>query len=250
MLPAHIREVAEPVGVRGAVVVEASPWVEDNQWIIDLVATEPYICAVVGNFDCEAENFPKLLERFARYPVFRGIRIRQPRPATFDHPRLRPNLALLAAARCVLDVAMRGSELARLAEIARELPGLRILIDHLAFVPIDGASPEPTWHNLMRSFTDLPNIFCKVSRFTEQAATQPAPLETKYYESIFDAVWGIFGPDRLIFGSNWPPCLNASDYCATVTLAKDYFRGKGVGVVAKVMARNAAAFYGGPRFTV
>jgi predicted TIM-barrel fold metal-dependent hydrolase len=77
MLPADLREVAETAGVRGAVLVEASPWIEDNDWVLDLVANEPFICTVVGNLDPEAAEFPTLLERFARIPRFRGIRIRQ-----------------------------------------------------------------------------------------------------------------------------------------------------------------------------
>ena len=92
MLPADLRQVAEPAGVRGAVVIEASPWIEDNDWVLDLVANEPFICAVVGNLDPEAVEFPTLLERFARNPRFRGVRIRQGRPLAFDHPHLRGHL--------------------------------------------------------------------------------------------------------------------------------------------------------------
>jgi len=248
MLPAHIREVAEPVGVRGAVLVECSPWVEDNDWVLNLVANEPFICAVVGNLDPESADFPALLDRFARNPRFRGIRIRPGRPLDFDHPRLRPNLQAMAAMRCTLDVVMRGADLVRLAQLAAEMPGLRIMIDHLAFVKVTGSPPDPAWIANMERFSGLPSVFCKVSRFTEQAAIQPAPLEIAYYAPVFDVVWRVFGADRLAYGSNWPPCLNAGDYCATVNVAQDYFRAKGPDAFAKVMGGNAAAFYGGPGF--
>ena len=219
MLPAHIREVAEPVGVRGAVLVECSPWVEDNDWVLNLVANEPFICAVVGNLDPESADFPALLDRFARNPRFRGIRIRPGRPLDFDHPHLRPNLQAMAAMRCTLDVVMRGADLVRLAQLAAEMPGLRIMIDHLAFVKVTGSPPDPAWIANMERFSGLPSVFCKVSRFTEQAAIQPAPLEMAYYAPVFDVVWRVFGADRLAYGSNWPPCLNAGDYCATVNVA-------------------------------
>jgi L-fuconolactonase len=122
--------------LRGAVVVEASPWIEDNDWVLDLVANEPFVCAVVGNLDPEAGEFPALLERFARNPRFRGIRIRQGRPLAFDHPHLRGNLQALAVMRCTLEVVMRGADLERLAYLAAELPGLRIMLNHLAFVGV------------------------------------------------------------------------------------------------------------------
>ena len=80
MLPADLRAVAEPVGVRAAVCVECSTWLEDNQWVLDLAAREPFICAVVGNLDPEAAEFPSLLQRFVHDPLFRGIRYRTGRP--------------------------------------------------------------------------------------------------------------------------------------------------------------------------
>lgn len=248
MLPADLRDVAEPVGVRGAVFVECSPWVEDNQWVLDLVADEPFVCAVVGNLDPESPDYPSLLERFVRNPLFRGIRIRTGRSPGFAKPRVRENLAKLAAAGGTLDVLVRGEEIDALAQLASALPGLRIMIDHLAHVPVRGGPPDPDWSRRMEAFVGLTNVFCKVSLFTELAGEKPAPLALDYYEPTFDAVWRIFGADRLAFGSNWPPCLNAGDYCATVTLARDFFLQKGSSVVAKVMGRNAAAFYGGPRF--
>jgi L-fuconolactonase len=248
MLPDDIRQAATPSGVTGAVCVEASQWVEDNQWLLDLVAGEPFVCAVVGNLDPESPEFPALLERFAANPLFRGIRIRLARSLNFDHPRVRPNLEALAAARCTLDVAMRAEELSRLAGLASETPGLRIMLDHLGFVLITGDSPGDTWMRTMERFANLPNVYCKVSRFTEQAAAQPAPLEAAYYATVFDFALQVFGEDRLAFGSNWPPCLNSGNYATAVALARNHFGAKGERVLAKVMGRNAAAFYGGPRF--
>lgn len=248
MLPEDFKQVAEPVGVRGAVFIECSPWVEDNQWVLDLVAREPAVCAVVGNLDPEAKEFPAHLERFTANPLFRGIRIRPGRPMNFDSPIIFAHLEKLAAARCTLDVLVRGEEIARLAQLAAALPGLRIMIDHLAHVPITGGPPDAAWLGRMEAFAGLPNVVCKVSLFTELAVPQPASLDVETYAPTFEAVWKIFGADRLAYGSNWPPCLNAGDYCATVTLARDFFTTKGTVALAKVMGRNAAAFYGGPGF--
>ncbi len=250
MLPEDIKHVARPAGVKGAVCIECSPLVEDNQWVLDLVTDEPFICAVVGNLNPEAEEFPALLERFAHNPLFRGIRIRSGRPINFDHPRLRPNLEALAAAGCTLDVLLEGEDIVRMAQLASELPGLRVMVDHFAHAPVTGEKPSPAWIRQMEHFADLPNVFCKVSRYTEQAVTQPGPTETAYYAPTFEVLWRIFGADRLVYGSNWPPCIQSGDYRTNVTLARDFFTVKGPGPLAKIMGRNAAAFYGGPRFAV
>ncbi|MEO6079903.1 MAG: amidohydrolase family protein [Steroidobacteraceae bacterium] len=248
MLPKDLREAAEPAGVRGAVFVECSPWVEDNQWVLDAVADEPFICAVVGNLDPEATEFPALLKRFTANPLYRGIRIRTARPMNFAHPRLRPHLESLAEAGCTLDVLLRGNEILRMAELAAALPGLRVMVDHLAHVQPSGKAPDPDWVARMEHFAPLPNVFCKVSRYTEQAVTQPGPVELAYYAPTFEVLWRIFGADRLAYGSNWPPCLQSGDYATTVTLAWDFFATKGPAALAKIMGRNAASFYGGPRF--
>jgi len=107
------------------------------------------------HLDPEAEDFAVLLERFARNPLFRGIRIRPGRLWNFEHSRLRSNLAELAAARCTLDILIRGEEIVRMARLASELPGLRIMIDHLAHVPVAGNPPDPVWVGHMEHFAAL-----------------------------------------------------------------------------------------------
>ena len=75
VLPPEFRKLAEPLGIRGTVLVEASPWVEDNQWLLDLAAREPFILGVVGNLDPLAVDFAANVARFAKNPKFRGIRV-------------------------------------------------------------------------------------------------------------------------------------------------------------------------------
>ena len=70
VMPAEYRKLAEPHGVRGTVVVEASPWVEDNQWLLDLAAREPFILGIVGNLDPLAADFATNLARFAKTQSF------------------------------------------------------------------------------------------------------------------------------------------------------------------------------------
>src|SRR5262249_40727570 len=73
--PDEFKRLARPLGVVGTVVVEASPWLEDNQWILDLAAREPAIVGFVGHLDPARPEFADELHRFARNPLYRGIRI-------------------------------------------------------------------------------------------------------------------------------------------------------------------------------
>ena len=74
--PEHHKALAIPEGVTGTVVVEASTWVEDNQWILDLAENEPFIVGFVGNLDIESADFEDNLEHYAANPLFRGVRLR------------------------------------------------------------------------------------------------------------------------------------------------------------------------------
>src|SRR5262245_44836365 len=75
VMPDEFRTLVRPHGVTGTIVVEASPWLEDNQWLLDLAAKEPFIVGIVGNLDPLHAEFPKHVARFARDRRFRGIRI-------------------------------------------------------------------------------------------------------------------------------------------------------------------------------
>jgi predicted TIM-barrel fold metal-dependent hydrolase len=72
--PAAYAQHAKPLGIIGAIVVEASPLVEDNQWVLDQAAGNPIILGMIGNLRPEHADFPELLARFHANPLFRGIR--------------------------------------------------------------------------------------------------------------------------------------------------------------------------------
>ena len=73
-LPDRLRKIAIPHGVNGAIEVEASPWLEDNQWVLDVAAKDTFIVGTVGNLEPGKPDFRRQLERFHRNPLFRGIR--------------------------------------------------------------------------------------------------------------------------------------------------------------------------------
>ena len=108
VLPEHCREVSEPEGVTGVVAVEASPWVEDNAWLLDLAEADPFIVAVVGSLELGTEGFGANLERFSAHRLFRGIRIHGATMEQVDDPPTRDDLARLAEKDLELDLpAMR-----------------------------------------------------------------------------------------------------------------------------------------------
>ena len=243
VLPEHHRELAVPEGVTGTVVVEASAWLEDNQWVLDLAAADPWIVGLVGHVDPDRAGFAADIERFAANPLFRGIRVAGGSFEEIESGSFMADMELLAARDLELDVLMNTGNFEGLCSLAERIPDLRIVLNHLVSVPIDGNAPDPRWADCMHRAGALPQVYMKVSGLVEQAAVRPAPTDLAYYEPTLDLVWETFGEDRLIYGSNWPVSDIGGDYGTVIGLVRSYFEGKGEAAAAKYWSGNARAAY-------
>ena len=139
VLPEHLKSEAEPMGVTGTVVVEASSWFDDNQWILDLAADEPYIVGFVGHLQPEIDEFADHVDRFASNPLFRGIRLGRTHVQNAEQLELASKLGQLVECDLELDLLVGATELPMAADLASEVPDLRIVLNHVAHVPIDAA---------------------------------------------------------------------------------------------------------------
>src|SRR4051812_8220725 len=195
VMPEEYRRRARPLGVVGTVVVEASPWVEDNQWLLDLAAKDKFLVGIVGHLDPTADDLDKHVRRFARDPLFRGIRI--------SHDDLKAGLEGKLADRCKLlvdhDLALDvngGPDLpADVARLAAAVPRLRVVINHAANLKVDGREAPKTWKEGMQAAAKNPHVFCKVSALVEQTGRKEAPRDVDHYRPVLDLLWAAFGED-------------------------------------------------------
>jgi L-fuconolactonase len=243
VLPAHYKTLAEPEGVTGTIVVEASAWLDDNQWVLDLAANEPFIAGLVGHIDPNRPEFGADLDRFAANPRFRGIRCGGAFFEDVEKGTFLADMEKLAAKDLELDVLVRRPHFGGLLKLAKTVPALRIVVDHIAHMPIDGESITAEWQEIYQQMAGQPNIFTKVSAVMEQSVIQPAPTGVDYYRPALDALWNAFGPDRLIYGSNWPVVERAASFVDSLNLVKVYFAEKGEVATAKYFWQNAQAVY-------
>ena len=243
VLPEEHERLARPLGVVGTVVVEASPWVEDNQWLLDLAAKEPFLVGVVGRLDTASDDFEKHLRRFARNPLYRGLRVGHDELAAGLKGKLVERGKLLTDLGLELDVNGGPDMPADVARLAAAVPKLRVVIDHCANLRIDGREPPRNWGEGMRAAAKHPNVFCKVSALVEATGRKAAPREADFYRPVLDALWAIFGEDRLLFGSNWPVSEHAAPFATVVGVVRDYFAAKGERAAAKFFLGNSQAAY-------
>ena len=244
-MPADWQALAHPHGVRETIVVEASPWLEDNQWVLDLAAQEKSILGFVGNLDPIDASFPQNLKRFATNPLFCGIRWRgELLSLEKNQPSVLAAAKLLASQGLQLDLNGPAHTLPHAARLAAAVPDLRIGIDHLGS-PGDPKALNPGWKNGLYKFARHPNVFMKVSALVEQMECPEgqAPADTSYYLPILDPLWHTFGPDRLIYGSNWPVSDKGAPYATVFSIVDSYFTSKGAEAREKYFWKNSLAAY-------
>jgi L-fuconolactonase len=243
VLPEDYKALAVPQGVSGTVVVEASEWVEDNQWILDLAANEPFIVGFVGNLQPGSKDFGSNLERFSANPLFRGIRPRGANIKNFEKDEFLADIEKLAEKDLEIDLLVGPEGLPDVAFLANSIPELRIVINHIAGVRIDGKLPDSVWTEGMQMAAEYPKVYCKVSGLVESAKEKPAPDDVGYYTPMLDVLWEAFGEDRLVYGSNWPVSERFADYAIVQRIVMEYFRTKGQEATEKYFWKNAKVAY-------
>ena len=247
-LPEHFLDVATRHGVTHTVAVEASRWLEDNQWILDL-ATNPQITGrtairgFVGYLYNEEEHFCRHLDRFADNPLFHGIRLGNESVTGRGQAILSETVRELVSRNLTLDVAPGIAQIPALIDLCNSVPEAHIVIDHVGHVAIDGSSPDQAWSTGMAVLAQAPHVYCKISGLMENSLQTPAPTDVSYYEPTLDALWECFGPNRLLYASNWPACRKAGSYASVFTIAREYMARHGAEAMSSVFRSNAIDCY-------
>ena len=249
-LPPNYRRMAEPLGIVGAIEIEASPWIEDNLWVLEIAQTDAIMVGTIGNLQPEKPEFPEYLERYHRNPLFRGIRygnlwnynlVQQ-----VANPIFLDGLKLIAQADLVLDTANpRVDLLQAVLKVNDRIPDLRIVIDHLPSLEVK-PEEKSNYDAVLREISARPNVFVKLSEIEHGVNSQPigrAGFDLDAHRSRLDMLMGVFGEDRVLFGSDWPNSVGTATLQQIVGLVRAYFSGKSRVAAEKYFWRNSAQVY-------
>jgi L-fuconolactonase len=209
-------------GVDRTVLVQTLSSVEETGEFLATAAATPFIAGVVGWVDLTEPGVAASIERVRAGPAgdrLVGIRHQvhdEPDPAWLLRPDVGRGLAAVASAGLAYDLLVRVREMPAALTVARERPDLRIVIDHLAKPPIRSGDLR-AWAARLRPFGELDQVWCKLSGLVTEAESdwQVADLVP-----AVEVALEVFGPSRLIFGSDWPVCLLASTYAEVTATAR------------------------------
>jgi len=245
VLPEHLKALKTYRKVTGTVIVEASAWVEDNAWLLNLAENDPFIVGIVGRLTPGSSDFIKNLDRFKTNQLYLGIRVSSKLVTQLLTEDKLDDFIKLAEADLSLDVNGGPETATIVAALAKKIPKLRIVINHIANVAITSAQPPLEWQQTMEAAAKCPNVSCKVSALVEGAARNgaKASLDLNFYRPYLDVLWNAFGEDRLIYGSNWPVSDRAATYHDLQKLVYDYFSEKGDAALKKFCSLNAKNIY-------
>jgi L-fuconolactonase len=246
-LPARYRSVvADPLGIVGAIEVEASPWIEDNLWVLEVSQPDPIMVGTIGNLEPDKPEFPEYLERYHKNPLFRGIRYGNLWNRDFtkasENLTFISGLKLLAQADLVLDTANpRITLLEAVVRITDQVPNLRVVVDHLPSMdPTD--AERPVYERLLAEIGKRPQIYVKLSAVVHRVNGQVS-MDVKSYQDRLDYLIGVFGEDRIVFGTDWPNSDGVGPIVPIVNLMKQYFATKPRALQEKYFWKNSVAAY-------
>jgi L-fuconolactonase len=232
-------------GVTGSVLVQVLPSAAETAEFLALSGAT-LVAGVVGWADLTAPDVADQVARLRALPGgdrLAGIRHLvqdEPDPDWLDRPDVRRGLRALGEAGLVYDLLVRPAQLPAAIRTARDLPGVRFVLDHGGKPDIAHGRLEP-WASLVAELAAQPNVACKLSGLvTEAGPGYSAARISPYAGRLIEA----FGPDRLMFGSDWPVCTLAASYGEVLDLAVALLAGRlGSAGMDAVLGGNAVRIY-------
>lgn len=232
-------------GVAGVVLVQAADDAEDTALMLATAAQHPEVVGVVGWVPLEdPDQTAARLPALADDPLVVGVRSLihdRPEPDFLLRPEVRESLGLVAAAGLAFDVvSVLPRHLEHVPVLAAEHPELRLVVDHLSKPPIGSADLEP-WRTLLARAGEHPNVYAKVSGL--YPGHDPLAWSTSLLRPVVAHAVEVFGPDRLMYGGDWPVSVLAGGYTAVWAGLYPLIAELGAPAAAAVLGGTAVAVY-------
>ena len=246
-LPTDLKPLLDSAGIDRVVSVQARQCVEETEWLLSLAEQNDFIAGVVGWLPLASPEFPALLERFAANPKLRALRHvvqDEPDDRFILGEEFNRGIDRLINTHLVYDILIFERHLPYAIEFVKRHSEEQIFVlDHIAKPKIASGELQP-WADNLRQLAAFPNVFCKLSGLVTEAdihSWTPEQLRP-YMETVLEA----FGPDRVMFGSDWPVCTCATTYSRWRGVVGDFIASLSEHEQAQIMGGTALkAYFGG-----
>jgi L-fuconolactonase len=237
-LPADLETHLKMHNIKQTIAVQASETIEETEFLLDLADHHEFIGGIVGWIDLSSKEFPNQFERLMKRQKFVGIRpmLQSMREDQWIlKPEVKQNIQLLVENDFPMDLLIYPKHLPYIAELLKEFPSLRAVIDHCAKPNIKDQQWE-SWADWIEEVSKFETLMCKLSGLVTEADHQAWRIDE--FKPYIHHIIHCFGHDRIMFGSDWPVCLLASEYDDVVQILYE-------NLPKEMTAEEIKLFYGG-----
>lgn len=245
--PEHLRHEMDAAGVSGSIVVQTLPSMQETRDFLTLASQEAFMVGVIGWVDLTHPQVGDMLAELQHGPhghLLVGIRHLvhdEPDKAWLLRDDVQRGLVAVQQANLTFDLLVRSRELPAALSTVQSFPELRFVIDHLAKPDIAHQIVEP-WASLMDGFrAHRSHVWCKLSGMVTEADLQH--WHSDEFQPYINRVLDILGPDRCMFGSDWPVCTLASSYSGVLRALLDNMNTLSPAQQQRILAGSAIEAY-------
>jgi L-fuconolactonase len=242
-LPTDLLPILQQHGFDGCVVVQSDQSEGENNYQLRNAEANDLIKGIVGWVNFQNFDIEERLAYWSRFPKLKGFRhVLQGEPdrGLMLKQAFKNGISQLSRYGYTYDLLILPDQLRYAYQLAAGLPYQRFVIDHIAKPPIKAADIAD-WKRDIGLFGPLENVYCKISGMVTEADWHH--WQTADFRPYLDVVVETFGPERIMYGSDWPVCLVAADYGAMLGIVQDYFKTFSQTEQDAFFGDNAVKFY-------
>jgi len=242
-LPADLYPLLQENTLDGCIAVQADQSEEQNAFLLELAAGNPFIEGIVGWIDLQAENINDSIAFYKGYDKIKGFRHVLQGEADRSlmlKPNFKRGIAAIGKAGYTYDILIFPDQLAYTREFVETFTDQPFVIDHIAKPYIKEKKLEE-WERDIRTLAGYEHVLCKVSGMVTEADW--ANWKNEDFKPYLDVVFETFGADRVMYGSDWPVCLVAGGYNAMLEIVREYTSALTENEQALFWGGNAERFY-------
>tara|TARA_B110000483_G_scaffold21899_1_gene24947 strand:- start:3755 stop:4579 length:825 start_codon:yes stop_codon:yes gene_type:complete len=241
-LPKNLKPLLDENGIDGCISVQADQSENETDFLLSCAQKNKFIKGVVGWLDLTSKNLESRLNHYVKNPFFKGLRhiVQAEKDDYLLRSDVQNGISKLAKYNLTYDILVFPSQLTAAITLVKKFPNQQFILDHISKPNISDSMDE-LWKLNIVELAKNQNVCCKLSGLVTE--TKNYIFSDNDFKPYIDVIFKSFGPNRILFGSDWPVCLLAANYKKVFDLIFDYLDNHSIETKAKVFGQNAIKIY-------
>ena len=241
-LPQHLKPILDENGIDGCIAVQADQSENENEFLLDCAKNNLFIKGIVGWIDLKVKNIENKLALYKTNPLFKGVRniVQDEHDNYLLRSDIQNGISKLSSYNLTYDLLIFPRQLPAAIALVEKFPKQIFILDHIAKPNISNFKAE-NWKKNITALSKFNNVNCKLSGMVTE--TEGFIFDDNDFYPYIDHIFKSFGPERILFGSDWPVCLLAANYKKVTEIVKNYLKSHSKKTKLNVMGLNAIKIY-------